>query len=238
MKILTCNLWSDRGPAERQPVLRKQLQALDADLLCLQEATNPALLTNLSYPVCIHAPKLALAILSRFPLRSHQEVIYKTESPLESYRRGLQLAELVVESASFWVVTTHLSWKPEDNVSRMGQVEELIDLTRSLSGPILLSGDFNAPPTDPPIQRIREAGFADLFAALHPSDPGITWDNQNPFIQSHSVQFPDRRIDYLFFKNDSRTAWTPTGCEVVLNLPSPEGIYPSDHCGVLATFKT
>ncbi len=37
MKILTCNLWSDRGPAERQPVLRKQLQALDADLLCLQE---------------------------------------------------------------------------------------------------------------------------------------------------------------------------------------------------------
>jgi len=124
-----------------------------------------------------------------------------------------------------------------DEPTRLGQVEELLELLEPLEGRVLLSGDLNAVPESAPIQRILSAGFRDLFALTHPGETGITWDNQNPFIQSHSVRFPDRRIDYLFLHEKVLKTLTPIEVQVVCQTPTPEGLYPSDHYGVLASLR-
>jgi len=101
---------------------------------------------------------------------------------------------------------------------------------------MLITGDLNASANQASIQKILAAGFEDLFSRLRPTEPGLTWDNQNPFIQSHSTQFPDRRIDYLLLRQRDRKPLRPIQCEVACNVPTPEGIFPSDHYGVLGTF--
>lgn len=235
MKILTLNTWGTNGPIGRRPILIDQILALDADLLCLQEVVDPSLFKALAYSHTLHMPDQGLAILSRFPVQSERRLVYKTASPLEPYRRGVLLAQL---SDLLWVGTTHLSWKAEDTASRQGQAEELVQTAEVLSDPVLLSGDFNAQPSEPPIRQMVQAGFVDLFEALRaPSpteEPGITWDNRNPFIQSHSVRFPDRRIDYLFLRQAPAETWKVLSCQVALNRPTLSGLYASDHYGVLA----
>jgi len=236
MKVLTLNAWGAYGPPERRPVLREAILRVDADLLLLQEANVPGLLESLPYPARLHSPETGLAILSRFPLLSRREVRYRTLSALEPHLiRGALIAEMDAGSFRFQAVTTHLAWKGDDGVTRLAQVEELLELTTALADPVLIGGDFNAPPGDPPARKMFSGGFTDLYARLSPGDAGITWDNRNPFIQSHSVQFPDRRIDYLFLR-DRASKLTPTHCEVVCRIPTGS-LHPSDHYGVLARFQ-
>ena len=240
MKIATLNTWGTRGPGERQAVVLEALRALGADLLLLQEVTDPKRFGSLPYPTRLHAPLSGLSLLSRLPLAAEipsRVVTYETRSALEPYAREAFLAPLKVGSKLLWVVTTHLAWQQADEPTRLAQVEELLRLTSGLGENLLFSGDFNAEPLSPPIRRILQAGFLDLFPVAHPNNPGITWDNQNPFIQGHSVKFPDRRIDYLFLHRKAIQWMKLESCQVICRAPTPEGLYPSDHYGVLADFK-
>lgn len=237
MRILTLNTWGVHGPPDRQLVLLEAIRSLTPDILCLQEITDPKILNSLSTPHRAHAPDSWLALLSRFPMFSQRIITYQAISRLEPYRRQALLTELKVGPDTLAVVNTHLAWQAADEPTRLVQVEELLETVAPLGDRILLSGDFNAAPETEVIRRIREAGFVDLFARFHGNDPGITWDNRNPFIQSHSVKFPDRRIDYLFLHENAVDWAEPIGCEVACQAPNPEGIYPSDHYGVLATFR-
>ena len=236
MKILTLNTWGKNGPAERRSVLVQAILDLAPDVACLQEVTDPALLEAFAdYPVRLHAPQGGLAILSRFPSRSSRTFTYSAVSPLESYRRLLLLAELSCAAGPLWLGNTHLAWRAEDEPTRLAQVEQLLFWVASLQPSVLLAGDFNASPDQAPIARIREGGFTDLFGQLHPNEAGITWDNANPYIQSHAVRFPDRRIDFLFVRQDPAGPLKPVHCEVACRRPSAAGGHPSDHYGVLAT---
>lgn len=236
MKILTLNTWGNNGPPERRQALVQALRNLDPDLACLQEVIDPALLEAFSdYPARLHAPQGGLAILSRFPSRSSRIVTYSAVSPLEPYRRQLLLAELSCAAGPLWVGNTHLAWRAEDEPTRLAQVEQLLYWVTSLQPAVLLAGDFNASPDQAPIARIRQGGFTDLFGHLHPDEAGITWDNANPHIQSHAVRFPDRRIDFLFLRQDPAGPFKPVQCEVACRAPAVREGYPSDHYGVLAT---
>ena len=229
MKVLTLNMWGAFGPPERRPVLRQAILQADADLLLLQEANLPDnFLESLPYPERIRFPEAGLAILSRYPAREEKRLPYQTVSPLESHLRGALFARLDVEGKDLWAGSTHLAWKADDGATRLAQVEELLVFIASLPDPVLIGGDFNAAPSDPPIRRMVSGGFRDLHA-----EGGITWDNQNPFIQSHSVRFPDRRIDYLFLRGEL----SPARCEVACRDPGAGGLHPSDHYGVLAVFQ-
>lgn len=234
MKVLTLNAWGAYGPPERRPTLREALLQVDADILLLQEANVPGLLDSLPYPTRLHSPETGLAILSRFPLRAEHRLMYVARSSLEPHLfRGALFAQLDPGGDSVWTATTHLAWKAEDEAARTAQTEELISAARLLPNPALVGGDFNSPPADLPARKMIAAGFTDLYARSCPEKPGITWDNRNPFIQSHSVRFPDRRIDYLFL----RGALTLDRCEVACQAPGTGGLYPSDHYGVLALFQ-
>ncbi len=229
MKVLTLNMWGAYGPPERRPVLREAILKTEADLLLLQEANLPDnFLESLPYPARFHFPEAGLAVLSRFPAREEKRLTYTVVSPLEPHLRGALFARLEIDGKNLWVGTTHLAWKADDGATRLAQAEELLTFAASLPDPVLISGDFNAVSSDPPIQRMISSGFTDLHAGGE-----ITWDNQNPFIQSHSAQFPDRRIDYLFLRGQL----PPIRCEVACRERGAGGLHPSDHYGVLALFQ-
>ncbi len=59
-------------------------------------------------------------------------------------RAGL-FAKFEAEGKSFWVINAHLAWgpTPQDEEYKIKQAEKLYSSIKDLSGPLILSGDFN-----------------------------------------------------------------------------------------------
>lgn len=244
LRILTLNTWGTRGPFEaRCEALRRYLPLLAPDLVCLQEAFEPAMADLIAdgaaLPHRVAERSAGLELLSRHPIRSHRILRSRVVSPHEINDRRFLLAALAVgPDQTLWIGCTHLAWKAEDEATRVAQVEEILQATAPLQEqPIVLAGDLNATPGSESIRRLRAAGWTDAFAVLHPDEPGYTWDNRNPFIQGHAVQFPNRRIDYVWLNPTAARRYRPERCDVVLNAPDPDGRYPSDHFGLLVELQ-
>ena len=242
MKIVTLNTWKNDGPfKERWSFLIDGLLALNPDILCLQEVFEYTLFekikkeTSLSYGFTCH--EAGLVTLSRQPITFSQVLKYKTISPLENESRSGLLTNLQMEQEQVLIANTHLSWRSEDLPIRLGQARELIQAIRKLNQPALLAGDFNDEPISEPIREIKDAGYLDLYELCGKDTKALTWDNQNPFIQGHSVKFPDRRIDFLFAYKSLLPRLEIQNCEIIFKQPNVKGIYVSDHYGVLAEIK-
>jgi len=239
MKIGTLNSWGTSGPyLDRWNYFLEELDRLSPDILFLQEVFDPLLVervaraTNLTHQVV--APETGLAIATRFPVLLHDTPIFQTISAREDYKRGMALATLEINSWRITAANTHLSWKPEDDTTRMKQANELIERLRVVENPILLAGDFNDVPDSATLKLVQASGYHDLFATCHSKEPGYTWDNRNPFVESHHVELPDRRIDFLFLDQKWWEQTKVIRCNVHFNQPNAAGIYPSDHYGVFA----
>jgi endonuclease/exonuclease/phosphatase family metal-dependent hydrolase len=128
--------------------------------------------------------------------------------------------------------STHLSFT--DVEARISQVEEIIpfieETTQNNPGTgAILVGDFNDEPNSEPIIMLTgTAGgkiFTDTYFKIHPfGNPGYTVDSGNP----------EKRIDYIFLKNDSRL--TIEDSYVVMDEPYSGNLYCSDHLGVMTIF--
>jgi endonuclease/exonuclease/phosphatase family metal-dependent hydrolase len=121
---------------------------------------------------------------------------------------------------------------------RLGEAREMLAFVERVAGdrPAILLGDFNALPDSEEIALLLQAGFADAFDG---NGEGITWDEErNANIQLQRRTYPDeipqdprnKRIDYVFVRGPGLSV---TRAQVVLDRPI-EGLYPSDHFGVLA----
>jgi len=243
VKILTLNTWTTRGPwQERWEVIYEGLDVLQPDLITFQEVFRRDLaqevMKRVGFEYSVFGPEASgLAILSRFPVKAEASHIMQTQSPTEEYTRFVIFAELEVEKKRLAVLNTHLSWKLDEGEIREKQVEELLAFATEKAGSkeTLAMGDFNAPPSTPEIQKmVREGKVSDTYAALHPHDPGLTWDNRNPFCADHGL--PDRRLDYIFVRNAAKLLKGPQSIELAFTKPNAQGMLASDHYGVFATF--
>ncbi len=92
--------------------------------------------------------------------------------------------------------------------------------------PAVLLGDLNAPPNTPEIELWHREGWTDAYAALHPGEAGVTWDEAtNPHIQPGARAA--ERLDYVLVSGPLKLE----SASVVLDQPP----HPSDHYGVLVT---
>lgn len=242
MKIATLNTWGNSGPyQERWNFLWQELHSLAPDVICLQEVFNPTLTegikTNLRFPFSAASLEAGLCVITRFPIVVEEILNYHVVSPLESYERSAILVTLEIGKEKLLIANTHLSWKLEDRQTRIAQIEELLQAVKKLKTCAILTGDFNDIPESTPIEKIKSAGFIDTFNSLHHTSAGITWDNHNPFIRTHDVTFPNRRIDFLFAEEKLLRRHALKTCEVAFNRHNEEGIYPSDHYGLLAEIE-
>ena len=265
IKVLTWNIWWRFGPFEaRQPGILATLRTLDADIIALQEVwsdeeTNLAAIfaEALGYH---HAFEPAMeidgfgfgnAVLSRWPIRdSASEALSGREETGED--RLVLYAEVDGPRGSIPVFTTHLTWRPHHGPVRQRQVAEICrfiektlhgDGTRQRTFPPLLCGDLNAEPMSDEIRMLRglaappvkDLVFNDAWIVAGGGGPGITWDNRNPFIAP--IHMPDRRIDYILSGMAmAGGAGYPVSCRIIGDQPV-DGVWPSDHFGLLAELR-
>jgi len=239
MKIVTLNTWGHYGPyEERWNFLLDELCQLNPDVICLQEVAEPTLTEkikrSLSLSHHVSAYGAGLVTITRFPIFFEQVLKYGSISPNESENRSAIIVGMEINSKKVVIANTHLSWKAEDKEIRFKQSQELIETVRATAYEGFLAGDFNDASGSKAVKAIKNAGYLDLFGFLHPDKSIVTWDNRNPFIQTHSIKFPDRQIDFLFFHKTLLSTFQPKTCEIAFNRPSPNAIYPSDHYGLFA----
>ncbi len=126
---------------------------------------------------------------------------------------------------------------------RLGEARETLRFIDGIAGgaAVILMGDFNARSDSEEIALIGAAGFRDAFAEAG-DPPGYSWDGTvNGNIQLQKRVYPEdfwlepkrQRIDYIFFRGPGLQV---QASEVVLNR-QVQGLYPSDHFGVMADFQ-
>ena len=163
------------------------------------------------------------------------------------FYRGYVALDAKVKGREYRFVNTHLEvWFPEPIPNIQGaQAFELATVLASETKPIILVGDFNSSPEDPPAALppywiMRAAGYEDAWTRrVGRPDPGFTCC-QNEFLTNEESEL-DERIDLIFVRNDTDfPAFSDLGPVKARVLgarerdKTPSGLWPSDHAGVAA----
>jgi len=245
MNILTLNTWNVSGPwKERWQVALAWIKKHKPEIVGFQELFDHEWAEEVrresGYANMVLGESLSgLVWMSDFGLEAGECIQYKAKSPTEDYFRYALYASVNTGAKKIHCFDTHLSWRIEEHETRSEQIDELLAFVDQKAGnePAVMVGDFNAAPENAEIRKISEKGsFTDAFLKLYPNEKGYTWDNASPYIQQASVKMPDRRIDYLFYRNWAGELGDLKQVSVVMNQPTPAGVYASDHYGVLTQF--
>lgn len=244
IRLLSYNI--RRGGTGRESALEAVIRPCAPDIVVFQEATVPAVINTLSarcdMPYWGAHPRLSLGFISRIPMEH-----YEWHKPRFSRHAFLELAPRDLDVRVFGV---HLSavfaaWTERRRVMELRSL--LASIRRHEHGFHALVGDFN---TVTPgelldfgalpqkvratvwlsggairwrtIQVVKDAGYVDVFRALHPADPGLTLPAGAPQV----------RLDYLFVPGTQTDR--VSRCEVVR---AAEAQQASDHYPLLAEIR-
>ncbi len=242
MKILTLNTWTEKGPwRKRWEIIFKAVGEMKPDFIAFQEVFNPEwaniIQERTGYEERVYLPESkisGLMILANYPAARAEILKYKTQSSSMEPKRYLLAAEFDFQNQKILFCNTHLTWRVGESEIRAGQAGEILNFIEKNNSPqmAVICGDFNASADTLEIKRVAGAGFMDTFSALNPGSEALTWDNDNPYAASASSRLPDRRIDFIF----ARGFGTPKASRIVLKKANENGIFASDHYGVLTEF--
>ena len=264
LRVLTLNVWNRMGPYDRRRErIREWLRMLDPDVIGFQELLLGegfdqlgSLVDDLGYATAYAAATrvgqadFGNGVASRWPI-SDTEIVPLPAVGNDETRCALATTiDAPFGELSF--TCTHLNWKLHDGLSREHQVVALAELVlrrRPRGGfPPVVVGDFNAEPDSNEIRFMRGLGslqgrsamFYDAWSVAGDGGPGYTWSNRNRFAAVGLE--PDRRIDYVFAGYPVRMAddhgvGKIEACRVVCD-DEVDGIWPSDHFGLYAEFRT
>ncbi len=153
--------------------------------------------------------------------------------------RGWAAIDVYREGGTFTVYATHLEVEtvnPPLYLLQAQQADELATMAANNPLPALILGDLNSDAngtTTPSYSLLRDDGFGDPWADLHPGDPGDTCCNADPTIRADPTF--STRIDHTLY----RGGFTPRAATIVGRDPAektPSGVWPSDHAGMVSTF--
>jgi exodeoxyribonuclease-3 len=208
LRIATYNI--RKGGRGRQARIADVLQALDADVTVLQEATDARVVAGIAQAtgsaISISGAGRSVAVLTKVP---------RPEAHWHAFRTGHSFAELDLAEWGIRLLGVHLSAGLSGRGERRRGVEldTLLAVTAEGPGPgrTLIVGDMNSiSPGDVPItaalptwirlllrvdggirttvvDRVLQAGFVDAFRRLNPSEPGSTMPAIAPTV----------RLDYV-----------------------------------------
>jgi endonuclease/exonuclease/phosphatase family metal-dependent hydrolase len=256
VRCITINLKGvDYGWFEgRSSVLIEGIRRYDPDIICVQESTvrqespifnqSRAIGTALGLETCIFSPygnpaemitrdQGGIGVISRYAISDVRGRRLPPGHRGPSDARVALFVQFKVPEGELGVITTHLSWRPEESEVRLMQTGILLnEISRGPWGKsddkIIVLGDFNATPDEPAIQTITER-MTDAYCVAHPGEPGYTWSSQNPF--THEAGLSNRRVDYIFCDRNAKVR----SCGVILDRADPT--FSSDHFGVLAELE-
>jgi exodeoxyribonuclease-3 len=240
-RLLSYNI--RHGGLGRESPLAEVIDACRPDLVVFQEATQPAVIDRLAVRCgmsnCGVRPRTSLGFMSRQPTTAHA-----WHRPRLSRHAFLEIQPAGLEARIYGVhlSAVHAAWTERRRVMELGN---LLGTIRAYDhGFHVLAGDFNtlAPGELLDIRRlprrlralvwlsggrirwrtiemILNAGYADGFRRLHPTESGLTFPVWDPHV----------RLDYVFVPaNESGRLLR---CEVVRH---PAAAAASDHFPLLA----
>lgn len=132
-----------------------------------------------------------------------------------------------------WVATTHLHHRPDEGEERLHQVGDIIAWLRDATEAegVILTGDFNALPSEPSVAAMKEAGYRSAFASVHGREPARTRPSG---IQADEMDTEGEPgcVDYIWIAGSVEVQT----CELAFDRPAPgdSTLFPSDHFGLLA----
>ena len=230
---------------ERLPLLLADFAALQPDVIGLQEVVFAVGQDRL----------LAAAGASRYEIRRswagrpeygntmlvRDRVANRLAPARESDRtdlawtRSAHQVELDVEGGPLRLVNTHLHHLRPDVEIRDRQVSHLLDWLAGLPEvPVtVVTGDFNAHPEEPGIQRMRDAGFRSAFVETNGAEPDQTYPSG--IVAPMTDPGSPLTIDYIWLRGPVRA----TSARLVFDRPAATDhtLYPSDHVGVVAEIE-
>ena len=268
LRVLTLNVWGLPFPVgyhveERLALVVRDLPPLACDVALFQEVWTEEGRRQLiegglheGYP---HAwtPGASrsgggLVVLSRLPIRAASFRRYtlcglpQRLTQMDYYAgKGLGRFDVDVGGIPVVLFSTHLharyapAEETDDYVGhRTGEVLELAQEVRAVTGPVVAVGDFNMRDTAPEYRVLRGlTGLVDVAAARGARQATSTL--QNAYRLAHGA-LSESRIDYVFCRNGERHGATPAAARRVFDEPvtvaGATGAY-SDHAGVLAEIE-
>jgi endonuclease/exonuclease/phosphatase family metal-dependent hydrolase len=232
---------------ERLAMITRELRALDADVVGIQEASRgrhrgdvaARLAAALGFPHAFapatHRWPLAAwvlgleegpAVLSRFAIAASRT--WPIDGCGGAYRRMLVCADIATPGGPIEACSTHL----EGTDCQAEAVAEILRDRRS-TAPLVLMGDLNATESSKGIRDlIGRLGLIDTFRAANPGSPGFTvWQ---PVWLERPVA--SRRVDYILVGPGASRSARVVESRVVFDQQSrTDGVlWPSDHHGVLS----
>ena len=246
MKILTLNTWQDRGPwRARWELIFRGLKAYDADIVGFQEVFDMDWAREIrersGYPyLVVSGEHSGLIFLSKFKPVEQECLTLRTKSATEDYFRYVFYVQVDTGTEKVALFNTHLSWKVDENEVRMKQTLELEAFVNQKAGdlPTVILGDLNGAANTPPVVYLREIRkWIDTFWTKNPGDLGLTWDYRNPYAEAEREKMAERRIDYIFVRERVGLLKKILLARLVFDEPSAEGVYASDHFGVMTEFS-
>jgi endonuclease/exonuclease/phosphatase family metal-dependent hydrolase len=153
--------------------------------------------------------------------------------------RGFVAVDARVRGKTFRFVNTHLEVRGEGptiqiSAFQAAQARELIIELRHQTHPVIVVGDLNSSPQDPPIDasvltpytQFLEAGYVDTW---HDKEAGVTCCQAEDLLNADSML--DERIDFILVRNTGESFFTTTVGDKPQD-KTPSGLWPSDHAGV------
>lgn len=187
------------------------------------------------------------AILSRWPITEHAAQPLPAD-PVADDGRTVLFAPIQTPSGRLPFVTTQLTSTVGQSAVRCRQVESLCRFVAAHTGagfPPVVTGDLNA---EPDADEVRLLGghktapvvpglvLVDAWSYADPMAAGWTWDRRNPYVAATGE--PSARIDYVLIGVPTADgAGLVRSARLVGDRPV-DGIWPSDHAGVLAELSS
>ena len=253
MRIVTLNTWKGDGDYRRRIALMgRGLAALDADVVCLQEcfrsvaagADTAAALgaaTGLSVVAQEARRKVRTFEGGQVGSTSGLAVLLREQPvasgiwPLPSDERDGDRLTLSVDLSAAGrrvrILCTHLTHLHESAL-RERQVRALLALDDGVADAVIVAGDLNAPLRAPELQALQERCFRGIYAAV--DGPTLIGARAAQGLAPPPPGGP--AIDHLLLLRGPE-AGTLTHPVTVLDEADADGVFPSDHRGVLAQWR-
>lgn len=237
LRVITWNVWFNEWQRDlRQRALWSELEALDPDVICLQEVVS----SHLDGPE-IHELRdrgfwvsnrriwgYDVIVVSRLPVLDSERV------PLPSVMGRELLVVHLDTNPALTVATVHLESTNEMTDFRCQQLAEIHKWLENQAD-VLLVGDMNFPAGERP-EAAFLPGWTDVWQSLRPDDPGFTVDSKLNVMRGSMKpgQKKRARIDRVFHRG---ARWRPVaierlGTKPIATDPPDPSLFISDHFGL------
>ena len=225
---------------ERLPLLLADMAALQPDLIGFQECVFAAQQDRLlgaagegrydSRRGWAARPEYGNAVLGKAPIRLGDGDRFD----LGHGRSALRVAVTPPETGALEFVVTHLHHVVDDAAEREVQARALTEWLASITGPLVVVGDFNAEPTEPAYGVMLEAGFRSAHLEANGAEPPVTWPSgiQAPGMDTDG---DPGCLDYIWLRGDMSVE----DCRLAFDRPAVDDptLFPSDHFGLAARVR-